>query len=262
MSSVISGNLVKEARIRKKWQQQHVLYNLPYEDARLSRVENAHLAPRSDTFRSFMDAMYMPVEPLFCPYLENQTMDVFTIRAKILILLDDPTEEGCGEVEMSLRELENRGGFEGGINRQFILSCQAQVNEFRRTNPDELVAIIKEGIALTYEEFDESDFDGDMLIFEESNLLHTLANTYQRQGKSSTAIPLLYRIHEGISRLPEDDREKEKKLAPLLLTLTNFLIQEKKYSKALESCLKGNTASIKRNKGKYTPELMKIMNGC
>ena len=67
---------------------------------------------------------------------------------------------------------------------------------------------------------------------------------------------------KGINRLPKDDHEKEKNLAPILLSLSDFLIQEGKYREALELCLLGNEASIKRNKGRYTPDFLLNMARC
>ena len=256
MPSLFSGQLIKEVRVRKKLRQTQLISDHKFDDRLVSRLENAHQSPYDDTFKEFMNELQMPVTTYFCPYLENQPMDVFVTRDKVLNLLDSDMEEAWKKAGELLKEMEDRGGFDDGINRQFILSCTARLNELLELNPAQSVELIKEGIALTYENFDEKNFEGDMLIFEEPTLLHTLAAAYWRMGKSNEAIALLFCVQKGISRLPEDDHEKEKKLAPVLLTLSNFLIHNEDYNEALALCRSGNAASLKRNNGKYTPEFV------
>ena len=256
MPNFLPGHLIKETRARKKWRQSALLYHIPTEDAYLSRIENTHHSPRHYAFLNFMDELEMPVETFFSPYLIDQPMEVIIIRERIMDLLDYDEPQNWQQAEELVQGLKRREGFEIEVNRQFILSCTAQLNELRQLDPVANMTLAKEGIALTYDKFNEETFEGDLLLFEESNLLHTLAQSYYRMGKVADSIALLYRIEKGISRLPEDDHEKEKKLAPVLLTLSNYLIQEKKFDEARKVCEKGNAASIKRNKGRYTPDFM------
>ena len=116
--------------------------------------------------------------------------------------------------------------------------------------------MLKEGISITYEKFDEKEFQGDILIFEESTMLHTLAKTYFRMGKMSQAILLIKRIKQGIESLPRDDFEKNKQLTPIMLTLSDFLVQIGDYKEAIEVCDQGNKLSIRNNHGRYTPDFV------
>ena len=257
MSSYIPGFTVKEIRLRKHWQQAMLLYyNGHYTNANLSLVESGIQKPYNDTLYKLIGDMGVSPPTIFYPWLEDQTMDVFLKRDRIIQLLDDTSPLSCQKVMLLVKELQHKMGFENGINLQFILSCKAQLNELMQDDANKTVSLVNNGMALTYEEFNEDTFDGSMLIFEESTLLHTLAYAYNRMGRQDDAIKLLYRIQDGIIRLPEDDHEKEKKLAKVLLTLSDFLIQAERYEEALQICELGNIVSIKRNKGKYTPHFL------
>ena len=206
--------------------------------------------------------MGVSMPTMFYPWLEGQTMDMLKKRDRLIYLLDDGTPASVEEAILLVNELEYKPEFEKGVNLQFILSCKVQINELIEGNPDYTVSMVNEAMALTYEAFDEHDFEGNILIFEETTLLHTLAKAYNRIGKTDAAVKLLYRIQGGIAKLPEDDHEKEKKLAKVLLTLSDFLIQSEMYVEALRICELGNKASIKRNKGKYTPHFLHNMAKC
>ena len=212
----------------------------------LSRIENIH----------------KKVKTYFCSFQTRQSSEVFAKRDKILYLLDDTDPMGWDEAESLIGELEHRAGFELPFELQFVFGCKARLNELKLLDPHDTLRLVNEGMALTCDEFIEQGYSGDKLIFEEVTLVHMMACAYKRMGKASVAIKLLCDIHEGISKLPEDDHEKEQKLAPVLLSLADFYIQEGDYKEALDVCWKGNTASTKRNKGKYTPNFLYNMALC
>ena len=257
MSAYVPGYLVKEIRERKILRQTLVASsNEPYTVANLSRVEKGIQKPQYDTVYKLINSMGLSPTTIFYPWLENQTISQINIRDRINYLLDIASPISCKEAMQLVAEIENEKGFNQSINLQFIISCKAQLNELMHGDVSHTIALVKEGISLTYKEFDESTFDGSMLIFEESTLLYTLAHAYNRMGKREDAIKLLQCIWTGIEKLPEDDHEKEKKLAKVLLTLSDFLIQAGRYEEALNICQIGNITSIKRNKGKYTPPFL------
>lgn len=116
--------------------------------------------------------------------------------------------------------------------------------------------LIQKGLTLTFPEFKESDFIDVPLILEEPELLHLWARILNKRGKKCDAIKLLNRVRIGLDMLPSDDHEKEKKLASILLTLSEYLIQSEKYEEALNICLIGEGVSFTRRRGKYTPAFL------
>jgi len=224
----------------------------------LSRIENALQDPNDKTLHELLEELNLPVGIFFSPYLEHYPTGIFAVRDEIVDLLDSDEPSHWQQAEDLMHGLVKRGNFETAINRQFILRCKAQLNELRELNPEDTVAFVNEGLALTYEKFEEENFDGKvLLIFEEVNLLYILAQAYHRMNDISKAITLLRHVQEGIVLSPEDAREKEKKSAFVMLTLSHYLIKDKNYSEALEICLLGNSeASTKRNRGRYSPDFM------
>jgi len=213
---------------------------------------------------ALMDNMEIPTEGFFYPYFENQTPLLLKLRDELLHHLvraaDHP--DSCKKVEDLLQQLESTGNFTVGINRQFILYYKAALREIQGKDSGKTMELINEAIAITYPEFDDATFEGDMLIFDEMNLLHIKAQTYKRSGALQAAIKLLEHILQGIDRLPQDDRDKEQKHAPILLTLAECYMLEGDYAKALEACKVGHSVVLKRNKGFLLPDFARCMACC
>jgi len=203
-----------------------------------------------------------PTEALFCPYLEEQPIDSYEKRDQIINLLNSDSERDWDMAEGLIMELERREGFDLGINRQFVLSVKAQLHELRLLDPAHSLLMVQTGLFITYPEFDERNFEGDIFFFEEPNLVHMMALSYYRAGMKTRAINLLRRIAEGFARLLEDAREGERKLAPVLLSLAEILVREEEYVEALGVCEIGADVSNKRNKGRYTPDFLYKMAVC
>lgn len=246
-------------RVRQNMKQEYVMGHTAASDGlggTMSRYENNRQEPRMKVFKGLMETMRMPIEAFFCPHFEDQPMEVVVQRPYILNLLDiaENNPSAHDEAARRVEALSSMKGFDVGLNRQFILSCQARLNELTQKNPTDTLLLVKEGMAITYKNFDEHSFDGAGLILEEPRLLHTLASAYQRRGDTADAIALLKRIQKGIESLPKDDHEKDKQLAPLMLNLSKYLIQNSQYEDALETCIQGNEVSIRRNRGRYTAD--------
>ena len=205
----------------------------------------------------------MPVRSHFQLLSEKYTSKIFEIQDQIQYFLDSKSPADWDKADELTNKLANGKGFDTEIERQLIIIWKAQLNELKQTaSPSHTMSLVDEGIALTYKEFDHQSFEGNMLIFGEAKLLHIYALALSREGKISEAITLLRRIQKGISLLPEDDHDKEKQLAPILLSLSNLLMLKGKYGEALKVCLLGNSSSTERNEGKYMPDFLYNMARC
>jgi len=258
MPSYLSGTLIKLTRGRKKMQQ-----NMLHSNQNISLVENLIQNPSSAFNNDKLTKLGMPVETHFYFLSEKYTPKIFENQDQIMYLLDSKVSTDWQKARGLINELSQIEGFDTEIEKQLIICWKAQLNELMcLVSPADNMIFIKKGLVLTYEKFDHREFEGDMLIFAEPKLLHTYALALARDGKASDAIALLYHVQEGINLLPEDDQDKEKQLAPILLSLSDLLISEKKYIEALDICLKGNSVSTKRNEGKYMPDFLYNMAIC
>ena len=256
MPSYRSGDLITEIRARKRWTQYEVLHHNILSEGNLSRIENKHQNPSPNSFRKVMDSLQMPVETFFCPYLENQSVELIQIRETVLFYLTIAYEHPPA-IEKSkdlITQMENTGYFNNGVNKQFLLSCKAMYNEIVDGKYSVTIDLINEGLAITFPEYDENTFESGILVFEETKLLHTKALAYMRTGDTNKAIELLERILSGLKGVPQDDCDKERIMAPVLLTLAQCFIQMGDYRKAFKICRKGYIVSIKRNKTFYIPD--------
>jgi tetratricopeptide (TPR) repeat protein len=177
------------------------------------------------------------------------------LRDKLLHCLDEADDPAAlAEAKRIYKEVEQTGEFKTGVNLQFLLSSKARIFEKEEHDPASITSIIMEGIKITFPEFDEKAFSGEVLIFEEIELLHTLSFTYRRSGKLSKAVKLLSDVLKGIEALPEDDREKIKKQASIMLTLSSYLIESGEYAEALRICEGGNEATLKYCRARHASD--------
>jgi len=230
MSSLEKSNTIREVRERKQWQQ-HMLLQTSTADSTVSRVENSHNDPMFVTFSDFMETMEIPVDAYFCSYLDNVSLDVYTLRDQTLYYLEwakeyPPALEKAKEL---LDKILTMGDFSEGINRQMVLSIQARIYELEGKDPAGIISLAQEGILLTYPEYDQHKFDDNILLFEEPTLKHSAARALAKSDPDA-AIEQMQKIRAGLERLHGDDKEKEKRLAPVLLELSQLLIETGDYA--------------------------------
>jgi len=265
--------MVKEVRVRRRItlmaMQDSMYLSGMEENAILSqltilRAEKGHQDIRVKGFKKLMSTLDMPVDAYFCPCLENQTMELLqhydALTHYVTYAKEDTLFQQKGED--LLNKLKTDTVFAQGINRQKLISQEVVLLEATHKDPAEIKNLILQGLDITYPELAKDPFSGDMLIFEEGPLLHNLARTYMHEGNTAQSIAILKNIFTGLHLLPQDDREKERMYAPMLLTLVQCYMQDKNYSEALAVCNSGLKISLKRNNGFYAPDFAELKAIC
>jgi len=221
----------------------------------VSRIETGGQDPLFDTFNDLMQKLEMPVGTVFYPFLTNVTTDVYDVLDCILYCFDFAEEFPLylKEAKTLFDKFQIMGDFSRGINRQMVLSIQARIYELEGKDPNEIIAIAREGILLTYPEYGLYQYNGEVLLFEESTLMHCEAMALAKSDPAG-AISLLQKIVKGIECFPGDSKDKEKRLPPVLLDLSQLLIDKGDYQQALEICDIGFNTSVRRDKAKYAPD--------
>lgn len=264
MSSYEKGNVIKRLRERKRWNRVKMVieYEKHFEGGlakkTLQRVEALTQDITPDTFSKTMTILDLPVDSFFCPYLIDIPMEVFELRDHLLYFLEWVPEHPQ-ILEMArkiLARIAFLGDYKEGINRQFILSCEIRLHLAEGKPPTDLLPRIRDAIRITYPKYTPKTFEGDILLFEEPTLIHCEALALARSGDSKAAIFLLERVWEGLDKLSQDDKVKERHLPPVLLDLARLLIAGGDYGRAVEVCDIGNDISLKRAKGRYTPDFV------
>ncbi|MCL2188703.1 MAG: helix-turn-helix domain-containing protein [Defluviitaleaceae bacterium] len=245
------NDFIRTARMRRRWQQRHMAQE------NVSHYENNHRVPTSKTVNSLLGEL---IDDTFLfPCLTSSSPTDFALRAQILHALEEGSDHpnARGSAQALLKQLESRLDTTDPINGQFLISCQVRLDECRHRSPNKkIIRQIDKALYLTYEDFDIATFQPELLLYEEVNLLHTLARVWVKEKNIAPALALLYKLKKGLEKMPEGDRTKEKKLAEITLTLVRVLLSNNDPNKAMQLCEEGRKLSRKRKYGHLHVEFL------
>jgi len=223
------------------------------ESLHVFRLEHERHRPDPVNLQVLMDTLNIQMGEFLIPLLENQPDEVIALRDRLICALDRGDVEQAKEIFQLFNTFE---GFEEGINRQFIVSHKARYLEQTGAPTNEILPLIEEGMSITFPEYQECTVADAILIFEESELLHTKARILFKDGNPIEAISLLENIRAGLSKLPVDDCERERQLGPVLLTLCTYQLAIEDHASAYEASKEGARISYWRKQGKYMPDFI------
>jgi transcriptional regulator with XRE-family HTH domain len=266
MANYVSGELIKGLRKRKGLQQsylQKISQNPSNLLVTLSRIENQRQQPTYETLSGFLDLLNMPMEQFFCPHLEGNISEVGVLRDRLLYCLDscETDEAKREEANRLIGEISVLLDMDSILNRQFILNARSRLYEIMGDYMQALT-LANEGLAIVYPEFDENDFDGELLMFEEADLLLTRTRVYLKTNRRTVAMCILETMYAGIIRASQISIDNERKIPRIALTLVHCLIEDGVFDKALEVASQGLSTSIHRNMGLHVPDFAYIKALC
>jgi len=241
MPIVNSSKWVKNMRRRKGWNQAKLQTELAtlFEvdiNVSLTRVEKGELHPRMPTLRNIGHALSVTIEEYICPLLDNQTVETYQLRYDLKSALSQGDVATAKELIKKLHLILNQ---KSKVNRQFYVSCKAQLMFLQGSPCAALIPLINEGLLLTHHKVDVKNFGGNFLAYEEPSLLYLLARVHAREGAVAAAIAILDDLHNAIINLPVYNHETDTLLTQVLLSLCEYQLQSNEYGLALESCEQG-----------------------
>ena len=246
-----TSNFILDYRQRVGLTRYEVEKNAPLGGKTLKRIETGTQSPMKFTLDSIMKSIGALDDGFIYPLLENQHPSVLVKRDKVVHMLD---LEELASAEVLLGEIESIPEFmDNDINRQFVLSQKARLNEIRGEPPEGILLVLGEALALTFPDFDENTLRRSILVYEEAEILHTMSLTKARMGDREDAIRLLDALQTCLSRLDAEGRVKERKLGPVLLSLAGLCIEAGHYEYAREVINTGVLFSATRMSGKLCP---------
>jgi transcriptional regulator with XRE-family HTH domain len=251
MSKYNAATLVRFLRERIGLEREAMLMLSMLDDSSLRRIEDEKQHPKSETLDSLIESINLPVEGFVYSLLEDHSMEVIIMRDKLTQTLDLENVDAASSI---LQHLEKLPDFKTGVQRQFLLSKKARLWELQGKSANQILPLVIEGMKETFENFDVSALSDTVLVFEESELLHTKARVLAKAGKLFEAISLLEAMMICLKKLPSADREKERLYAPVLISLIKCLLQLNDYEKIPPLCDLGAEYSASRNIGLYNPE--------
>jgi len=174
---------IRLLRERRGWTQSMLAELSMMEESSISRVETLGRSIGDKTFANLMSHMGIPVETLFQPYLNTSSISAYRLKEQILhnLYWGKYYPKALKNAESLIAKLSNMDGFDTGVNRQLILRCLAHIYHLQEKKPSEIIDMTKEGINLTYPEFNSKNFTGNMLMFNEPELIQSQAMAYHKK---------------------------------------------------------------------------------
>ena len=248
--SYLPGELIREIRKRKGYRQLNINnrnQGLSDSPVTISRIENLHQDPSMGTLSNLLSRVDLPYEQFFCPYMEDQPAESFVLRRQIAYLLD--RAEGDEQIQALAREmideLKGKLDFESIINKQLWISMSTKLDVIEGGAGKETLSLIMEGIRLTYPEFDENDFNSDVLIFNECDLLLNLARYHANVGSKDRpgsgdsgldhSLKILKLLLAGYVKQPISEMYKEVLLGEIHNLIVRYLLEKGDYAAALDA---------------------------
>jgi len=252
MPVISISQLVNGLRVRTQMSRQMLKFcKKQMNNSTRHRLEKGVTRPKQKNFEAYMKDIDFPLEGFVYPLLENYS-------AKVLIMCDH-LNQALNIKDMPLaqtlfEELSSLMNAEDEISRQFLLSKEARLCLYSGESPSHIYDLIYKGFKITYENFNESELSEKTLVLEEPELVHTLARTKASDGKLDEAIKILTTMKENLKNLPNSDKEKERQLTPVLLSLSEYQLQMRDYDNALDTCDLGAKSSADYIQGQINPE--------
>lgn len=135
--------------------------------------------------------------------------------------------------------------------------CKKAQMALAQDEPADIVhRLIADALAMTG--ISEKDYIGKLLLAQEPELLHTLAKLYAREGELTKATAMLENVLASLQKLSSNEKYREIKAAPILLSLASYRLQAKDFVGALEACDAGFDISAKREQGRSCPDFLFI----
>jgi len=243
----------KEMRQRKGLQQEQLLDIISEYSPVINRLERGELLPRPDATNYIMDKLGAQVKEVIYPHLGEQSIEVYALRGRLIQALDNKDLPEAQAVYDKISGLIDLGIPE---SRQFFLSQKARLLEMQGAPSNEIMPLVQKGIKETYDDFNESSPGEKVLILEEPELFHTLARLHIRNGDLPAAARILEETMHGLQRLPTGERERDRRIIPIILSLVDCRQKTGAYEDALKTCDMGLNISAMRSNGQGTPELL------
>ena len=252
------GGTVKELRIRKGLQEEYLLQMLSNADyfPVLNRIERGMLLPKPDAVPALLEALGAPMEEIVYSTIGDEPT-AHMLRHTLLHALDNKYLPEAQAIYENLTAIVGGNGDDTDTTtQQFILSQRARLLELQGKPASEIMPLVYEGLMLTLDDFNEDSPGEAVLVYEEPELFHTLARLHAKGGNFASAIKILTDTLRGLQKLPTGERERDRRIVPIVLSLADCQLKAGDYSKVLETCELGIHTAAMRSAGQGIPEFM------
>jgi len=219
------------------WTQKELLakmytHGFEFDASSLSNIEGCHRSPRKDSFDSILVTLGLHVDTFSKLRLSGVLYDI--------IMLDDvvwsSSEAYNNEAERLINELN---AVSKSVGKNFDAIC-AQFEALCRCKSDIMLGKdiamtedkIMENIEKTYNNFKISEYNGEVLLIQEMQLMRMLAHVLVGKGKAEMGISLLQSVKRSIDIMHCDYMIKISQRFHVVKDLIKILLKCEKYTQA------------------------------
>ena len=167
-----AASLVNLLRERTGFERDALLVISEIDETTLQRIEKEKQHPKPETLKKLIKSINLPLEGFIHSLLSYQTMEVFLLCDRLTQALD------IGDISIAepiLELLEELPYFNERALQQFYLSKKARLWELQGKPAELILPLIEEGMSITFKNFRLDDIVNNVLVLEESELMHTKA---------------------------------------------------------------------------------------
>ena len=202
-----------------------------------------------------LDIFNFPKDTLTDSKLTKFPMKHTALVEKVKSLLENEMVNEANELFLQIE----KDMVKSTLLKQEMLSLKAQLWFLQNRPAKEILALINEGLRLTFiKDADALPGKFSLMMFE-PELIYTKALVIEKEGEIDKAIDLLLYLETNLINLSKTDKSKRKLLCYLYLTLCSFLYKAGRYKKVLEYSVKGSEQSVNITEARYIPDYSLLM---
>ena len=143
------------------------------------------------------------------------------------------------EAEEKLNELKTNDGFEKGLNKQFLLSAEAEIYGAKHGYDEKHNQMLRDALKITKPRFSENNLAKERLTYKEIVIINQIGINLCSTGNKFEGIPLFKNLKTSMDKFYTEDTEKMRMYPTVLSNYSKYLGNFGEWSSALEIANEG-----------------------
>lgn len=196
----------------------------------ISRIENGLQMPSSTVLEGLLNKLGAGTYQICNIYYKNEKQHAFEEKAEFVTKLI--SEGNLSEAKEQLALLADSAK-ENNTNEQFYLLLDASIKLYEQTDPNNILATLKQALTLTKSEIDYFDLRNTLLSIREANILNVIVAVLIKLDKTIEAIHLGEELMTALKKHESGLKEYQIIKINLAFNLAQCMEIEKRYKEAL-----------------------------
>lgn len=218
----------------------------------ISRIENGLQKPSGTVLEGLLNKLGVGTYQICNIYYKNEQQRTFEEKAELVTKLI--SEGNMSEAKEQLAQLAD-GAKESNTNEQFYLLLDASIQLYEQTAPADVLATLKQALALTKPEIDYFDLRNTLLSIREANILNVIVVALIKLDKTIEAIRLGEELMTALKKHESGLKEYQIIKINLAFNLAQCMEIEKRYKEALMYSELAEDFSINSTEQMLLPEI-------